>query len=69
MINRGKCFGEMAYLVDQTRTATVMAGTDCILMKISATLLSKLADSIQLLFLKRFAMTLLARLSGKKYKV
>jgi hypothetical protein len=38
-------------------------------MKISATLLGKLADSIQLLFLKRFAMTLLARLSGKKYKV
>jgi serine/threonine protein kinase len=69
VINRGECFGEMAYLVDQTRTATVVAGTDCILMKISATLLSKLADSIQLLFLKRFAMTLLARLSGKTYKV
>ncbi|MFC1515515.1 serine/threonine-protein kinase [Thermodesulfobacteriota bacterium] len=66
VINRGECFGEMAYLGDQTRAATVVAGSDCVLMKISATLLGKSSETIQLLFLKRFAMTLLARLSGKK---
>ncbi|MFH2219991.1 MAG: serine/threonine-protein kinase [Pseudomonadota bacterium] len=66
VIKRGECFGEMAYLGDQTRAATVIAGSDCVLMKISATLLGKSSETIQLLFLKRFAMTLLTRLSGKK---
>jgi len=66
VIKRGECFGEMAYLGDQTRAATVITGSECILMKISATLLERSSESIQLLFLKRFAMTLLARLSGKK---
>ena len=62
-ITRGECFGEMAYLSGETRTATVMAETDCVLLKISAMLLDKSSESIQLLFLKRFAMTLLRRLS------
>ena len=63
MIRRGGCFGEMSYLSGQSRTATVIADTDCILMKISATLLDKSPENIQLLFLKNFAMTLLRRLS------
>ena len=62
-ISRGECFGEMAYLSGGSRTATVLAETDCILLKISAMLLDKSPESIQLLFLKRFAMTLLKRLS------
>ncbi len=62
-IERGECFGEMAYLSGQTRAATVVASTDSILMKISATLLDKAPASIQLLFLKKFAMTLLTRLA------
>jgi len=62
-IGRGECFGEMAYLSGESRTATVMADTDCILLKISAMLLDKSSQDIQLLFLKRFAMTLLRRLS------
>ena len=62
-IGRGECFGEMAYLSGDSRTATVMAETDCILLKISAMLLDKSPQDIQLLFLKRFAMTLLRRLS------
>jgi len=63
LIRRGECFGEMSYLTGQSRTATVMAETDCILMKISATLLDKSPETIQLLFLKKFTMTLLQRLS------
>jgi serine/threonine-protein kinase len=62
-IGRGECFGEMAYLSGDSRTATVTAETDCILLKISAMLLDKSSQDIQLIFLKRFAMTLLRRLS------
>ena len=65
VITRGECFGEMAYLASDARAATVVAGTDCVLLKISATLLQKSSESVQLLFLKRFAMTLLSRLAKK----
>jgi CRP-like cAMP-binding protein len=63
MIDRGQCFGEMAYLSGQSRVATVAAETDCILLKISATLLDKSAEAIQLLFLKNFSFTLMKRLA------
>jgi eukaryotic-like serine/threonine-protein kinase len=62
-IRRGECFGEMSYLSGQSRGATVIAATDCILMKISGTLLDRSSPSIQLLFLKQFAETLLMRLA------
>lgn len=63
VIGRGECFGEMAYLSGDSRVATVAAGTDCILLKISSMLLDRSSPDVQLLFLKRFAMTLLKRLS------
>ena len=62
-ISRGECFGEMAYLSGQARAATVLAETDCILMEISATLLDRSSESIQLLFLRSFATNLIQRLS------
>ncbi len=62
-IGRGECFGEMSYLSGQARIATVSAATDCILLKISATLLDKASESMQLLFLRNFALTLIRRLS------
>jgi serine/threonine-protein kinase len=65
LIGRGECFGEMAYLSGRARGATVKALTDCILMKISATLLDRSPEAIQLKFLKNFALTLLRRLSKK----
>ena len=68
LIKRGQCFGEMSYLSGQSRAATVRAITDCILLKISATLLDKSPESIQLQFLKNFAMTLLDRLSKSTQK-
>ena len=64
-IGRGECFGEMSYLSGQSRSATVIPATDCILMKISATLLDRASESVQVLFLKKFAMTMLKRLSKK----
>jgi eukaryotic-like serine/threonine-protein kinase len=65
LIGRGECFGEMSYLSGQARAATVVAETDCNLIKISATLLDKASKEMQLLFLKTFAMTLIERLSKK----
>jgi eukaryotic-like serine/threonine-protein kinase len=64
-LTRGECFGEMSYLSGQLRAATVVAETDCILMKISGTLLDKSPDPIQVLFLRNFALTLIQRLSRK----
>lgn len=62
MIGSGECFGEMAYIAGHARSASATARTDCILMKISATLLDKAPESIQLLFFKNFARTLSQRL-------
>lgn len=62
-ISIGECFGEMACIVGQARMASVTADTDCILMKISATLIDRSSESIQLLFFKNFATTLVRRLS------
>jgi CRP-like cAMP-binding protein len=64
-LSRGECFGEMSYLSGQSRAATVVAETDCILMKISGTLLDKSPDAIQVPFLRNFALTLIQRLSRK----
>ncbi len=62
-ISRGECFGEMAYLSGDSRVASVTAEIDSILLRISSTLLDKSPKDIQVLFLKRFGMTLLRRLS------
>ncbi len=64
-IGAGECFGEMACIAGQARVAAVLAKTDCILMKINATLIDRSSESIQLLFFKNFATTLVKRLSNK----
>lgn len=62
-VEAGECFGEMACIGGQARTADVVADNDCILIKIRATLLDKSSESVQLLFYKTFARTLVRRLS------
>ena len=64
-IGTGECFGEMACIGGQARVASVLADTDCIVMKISATLLDGASDSVKFLFFKNFAMTLVRRLSKR----
>jgi serine/threonine-protein kinase len=68
LIDVGKCFGEMAYIGGQPRAANVVTETDCILMKISAPLLDRASEAMQLLFFKNFAMTLVQRLSNVDQK-
>jgi serine/threonine protein kinase len=63
LIGDGECFGEMAYIAGQARFATVVADTDCILMEIDPAFMERLSKSIQFLFFKNFAMTLVRRLS------
>jgi serine/threonine protein kinase len=63
-LESGVCFGEMAYLTGEARSATIISKGECILLKFCATLLSKLPESIQLLFYKNFTQTLIKRLSG-----
>ncbi|MBI9075905.1 MAG: protein kinase [Desulfatibacillum sp.] len=66
-IGIGECFGEMAYIGGQPRSATVIADGDCILMKINGALLDRAPTKIQLLFFKRFALTLVNRLSRSTF--
>lgn len=62
-IGPGECFGEMAIIGRQARTATVEADTDCSLIKISSTLLNRSPEPVQLLFYQNFSKTLVRRLS------
>ena len=62
-IETGDCLGEMALIGGQRRIADVVAQTDCILLKISASLLDNASDSLKHLFFKNFAITLVHRMS------
>jgi len=66
VLEKGQCFGEMAYLTGEARNASIVTRSDCILLKFSSTLLEKLSESIQLLFFKNFTTTILKRLSKAK---
>jgi serine/threonine-protein kinase len=62
-IHSGECFGEMAYICGQARSATARAQSDCVLMEISAQLLDRSPQAIQLQFFKSFASALVQRLA------
>jgi serine/threonine protein kinase len=63
VLEKGQCFGEMAYLTGEARTATIITKEECILLKIVSTLLNGLPEDIQLLFFKNFTQTIIKRLS------
>jgi len=62
-LNKGDCFGEMAYLSKTERTATIQARDYVSLMKINATLIDQVSVDCQLHFSKVFMRTLVKRLS------
>ena len=62
-LQAGDCFGEMGYLSDAKRTATVIGSTDVSLMQVNASTLDRAAEDTQLRFLKVFVKTLIQRLS------
>ncbi|MBW2333426.1 MAG: cyclic nucleotide-binding domain-containing protein, partial [Deltaproteobacteria bacterium] len=43
VLEKGQCFGEMAYLTGEARTATIITKEECILLKVSSTLLEGLS--------------------------
>ncbi len=63
-LQEGNCFGEMGYLTNTRRTATVVARTEVSLMKVNASTIDNAAEDTQLRFLKVFVRTLIERLSG-----
>jgi serine/threonine protein kinase len=63
-LEKGQCFGEMAYLTGEARNASIATKNECVLLKFSSTLLDGLSESIQLLFFKNFTQTIIHRLSG-----
>ncbi len=60
-IGVGNLFGELSFLGQHIRKASVMADVNCVLLKVSANILNKLPIDIQLLFYKNFAKTLVKR--------
>lgn len=62
-LQEGDCFGEMSYLTNERRTATIRANTDVSLIKVNSTTLERANEGTQLRFLKVFVKTLSTRLA------
>ncbi len=62
VLKKGDYFGEMAYLGKTTRTATIEALGNTILMKVNASVIDQTSISTQLRFYKVFSNTLIQRL-------
>jgi len=58
----GECFGETSYVRGAKRLATIRAGGDVTVMKVSSTLLEQVSAACQLRFNKAFLRSLIARL-------
>jgi serine/threonine protein kinase len=68
-IKAGECFGEMGYLANTERTASIKAKDAVRLLKINSTVIDQLSVGCQLHFNKVFLRTLVKRLSQTTAKV
>ncbi len=62
-LQEGDCFGEMGYLANAKRSASVIAKTDVSLIQVNSSTLDRAAEETQLRFLKVFVKTLIGRLT------
>ena len=62
-LQEGDCFGEMGYLAQTKRSASVIAKTDVSLIQVNSSTLDRAAEDTQLRFLKVFVKTLIERLA------
>jgi len=68
-MSKGDAFGEMGFLTKSKRTASVVATTSALALKINSTLIDQLATESQLKFYKVFTDLLIYRLSMTSAKL
>ena len=62
-LREGDCFGEIGFLMETKRTASVVAMSDVLVLKVNATLMEGVSEQCQLRYYKAFTETLIYRLS------
>ncbi|NIR29025.1 MAG: protein kinase [Gammaproteobacteria bacterium] len=62
-LGTGDCFGEMGYLAKTKRTASIVANTDVLVLKINEILMEQASMPCQLRFSRMFVRTLIERLA------
>lgn len=60
----GDCFGEMAVLLEETRSASIMASGECFIFEINAEQINELKMETQVKLYKQFAIVLAGRLKN-----
>ncbi|HEX4872260.1 MAG TPA: serine/threonine-protein kinase [Nevskiaceae bacterium] len=68
-LSRGDCFGEIGFLTAAKRTATVVAASQLLALKVNARLMEQVSRDVQLRFYKVFTQTLIYRLSMTSAKL
>ena len=62
-LREGDCFGEIGFLTQTKRTATIMATSDMLVLKVNSLVMGDLSTDTQLHYYKAFTETLIYRLS------